>query len=86
MLDYKMDWITAPWLETGDTIATSTWTVPMGINQVSADNTDTTATIIVSGGTANNTYDLVNTVTTANGLGDHRTIRLEIDPDVPPSY
>lgn len=84
-LDYKIDWGTAPWLETGDTIATSAWTVPSGITEVSSTNDTTTATIVVSGGTANNSYDLVNTITTANGLEDHRTIRLEILPDVPPN-
>lgn len=83
-LDYKVDW--SSWLETGDTLADSSWTVGMGITQVAATFDDTSAGIIVSGGTANTTYDLVNTITTTNGLEDHRTIRLEIDPDVPPSY
>jgi hypothetical protein len=69
-LDYQIDY--AAWLPTGDPIATSTWSVPAGITKDSDSFTDDDTTIILSGGTVGQTYEIENTITTTNGLGDVR--------------
>lgn len=61
---YSIDWADA--LGT-DTIATSVWTVPVGVTENSSSNTTTAASILISGGTDGTRYDLTNTITTASG-------------------
>lgn len=73
VLDYLIDW--SAWLGT-DTITVSSWTVPMGITQVSATNTTTTATIWLSGGTVNTAYACVNRIATAGSRTEERTITI----------
>lgn len=74
-LDYTIDWED----ELGsDTIATSTWSVPAGITQESETETTTTTTIWVSGGTLGQRYNLVNSIVTAAGREDQRTVQLLI--------
>ncbi len=75
---YRLDWST--WLTShgSDTIASSSWVVPSGITEVTPANTTTTATIKVSGGTAGTDYDLKNTIVTAGGLTECRTIRVRV--------
>lgn len=73
ILDYQFNWAT--WLGS-DTIATSTWTVPAGITQSSETETTTTATIWLSGGTDGSDYQVVNTITTAGGRTDQRTLTI----------
>lgn len=65
--DYQIAWST--WLPSGDTISTSTWTVPDGITEDDARTTNdtTTATIWLSGGTVGQKYRVVNSITTAQG-------------------
>jgi hypothetical protein len=75
ILDYQINWAT--WLST-DTIGTSAWTVPTGITKVSDTNTTTTATIWLSGGTADTDYRLVNRITTANGRTEERSIWIKV--------
>jgi len=75
VLDYTVDW--SDWLDT-DTIATSEWTVPSGITKDSDTNTDTTATVWLSGGTAGENYSVTNTITTAGGRTDQRTIHIQV--------
>jgi len=75
-LDYTVDW--SEWLATGETLSTSTFTVPAGITKVSESNTATTATVRLSGGTASTNYDVINAVTTSSGNEDHRTIRITV--------
>ena len=75
VMDYQVNWAT--WLGS-DTISTSTWSVPTGITQASATNTTTTATIWLSGGTAGQVYSLVNTIVTAGGRTDQRTIQVRV--------
>lgn len=48
-LDYSVDW--TEFLETGEAISASTWTVPDGITQVTTSFTDTKGIIWLSGGT-----------------------------------
>jgi hypothetical protein len=73
--DYDMDW--SDWLE-GDTIATSTWTVPVGITKQSESNTPTVSKIWLSGGTHGTIYTLKNVITTAGARTDERTCRLMV--------
>lgn len=75
ILDYQINW--AIWLST-DTIGTSTWTVPTGITKVTDTSTTTTATIWLSGGTADTDYRLVNKITTANGRTEERSIWIKV--------
>ena len=77
VLDYVLDWGTF-WLEAGDTISASTWTVPAGITKDSDLNTNTTTTIWVSGGTAGEDYNLLNRVVTAGGRTVDRTLRIRV--------
>lgn len=75
-LDYKIDWST--WLD-GDTITVSAWTVPEGITEEAETTNDTTsATIWLSGGTADTDYTLVNHITTASGREDDETIVISV--------
>lgn len=75
ILDYTVDW--SRWLGT-DTIATSQWTVPAGMTQVSATNTPTSATVWLSGGTAGQAYTVTNRITTAGGRTDERSIVINV--------
>ena len=71
VLDYQFDW--SAWLGS-DTISTSTWTVPTGITLVTETETTTTATAWLSGGTTDVNYECVNTIVTAGGRTDQRTL------------
>lgn len=64
ILDYIFDWTN--FLD-GDTIQTSTWTVPAGITKVTDTKTDKKATIWLSGGTNGQTYTVLNRIVTAGG-------------------
>ena len=70
-LDFLQDW--ALWLASGDTIASSVWTVETGLTVDSETNTNTDATAVISGGDAGKTYKVENTITTANGLDETMT-------------
>ena len=74
-LDYAVDWMR--WLA-GDTIQTSEWIVPDGLNQVSASNTPTKATVWLSGGTVGQSYTVTNRITTAAGRTDERSIIIRV--------
>ena len=75
ILDYAIDW-------TGrlgsDTIATSSWTVPDGITQVSASISGAICTIWLSGGTLDQSYSILNRITTDGGRTMDRTVILPI--------
>lgn len=75
-LDYLVNWST--WLN-GDTISASTWAIPSGLTQpFSATNTTTTATVWLAGGTAGDTYSVVNHITTAGGRQNDATLKIFI--------
>lgn len=65
ILKYTLDWTNR--LSTNDTIATSVWALETGIVNDDDTNTTTTATVKISGGTANTYYEVKNTITTTNG-------------------
>ena len=74
VLDYATDW--SRLLDTGETIATSTW-ITDGEFTIAADsNTDTTATVWLSGGTIGNTGLLTNRVVTSAGRTIDRSFYL----------
>lgn len=76
VLDYRIDW--AAWLDT-DTISTSTWAEPTsGITIDSETETTTVATVWLSGGTAGQLYEVTNTIVTAAGRTEERTIQIEV--------
>ena len=62
VLDYQFDW--SEWLQSGETISTSTWEVETGITKDSDTNTTTTTTIYLSSGTDGETYTITNTIET----------------------
>lgn len=65
---YQVDW--SPWLAGGDTIATSTFIVPVGLveDESKRDHTTTRTTIWLSGGTVDQEYWITNRVTTAGEM------------------
>lgn len=75
VLPYYIDW--SEWLEDGDTIAASDWTVD-GCTKDSSTFNDTITTIVVSGGTVGVAASAINHITTANGYEDDRTITFEM--------
>lgn len=85
-LDYAVDWLANGTLETGETIVTSTWTVPTGLTRGEsfgspkpATNTDTVATVWIGGGTLGYQYTVSNTITTSAGREYVRTFDLYIN-------
>lgn len=75
VLDYVVDWSL---FLNGDTISASVWVIPGGITQGTASNTTTTATTILSGGTAGSTYTVANRITTAGGKTAERSFRVVV--------
>ena len=76
VLDYKVDWLS--WLAAGETIATSTWTVPSGITEDSDTHDDDSATIWLSGGTAGERYTVINHIVTSDDREDDRSMLISV--------
>lgn len=90
VLDYTIDW--SDWLGVGDVITESTWTAAeeSGLTVVTSSISDTTTTVWLSGGVGGtglvdgfypftakaSYYHMINTVTTAGGRTDERTLVL----------
>ena len=72
-LDYSFDW--SLWLELGDTLVASSWASP-NLTLTNDQLTGNVTLVFAQGGVVGTSYPLVNTVTTANGLVDSRTIYL----------
>ena len=72
---FGIDWATR--LD-GDTIASSTWTVPDGLTQDSSSNTTTTTTVWLSGGTDGDDYEVLNRITTTGGRTIDQTVKLRV--------
>ena len=73
VLDYSIDW--SDWLG-DDTIASSSWAASTGITVDSDTNTTTAAIVWLSGGTAGENYTATNSIVTAAGREDDRTITI----------
>lgn len=77
VLDYQVDWTN--WLQTGETISTSTWTVPSPLTQPTlASNTTTKATVWLGGGTDGATYRVTNRVVTNGGRTNDRSLTIVV--------
>lgn len=76
VLDYSVDW--SRWLD-GDSIASSAWTVPTGLAKVTETNTDTKAILWLSGGSAGQSYQVTNRITTTGGRTEDRTITIRVE-------
>ncbi len=74
-LDFGHDW--SRWLD-GDTIATSTWTVEAGLTKGIDSHDTTTTTVWLSGGTVNESYEVMNRIVTTGGRTDDRTFTVSI--------
>ena len=76
LLDYGNEW--SDWLTGDDVIESSGWSVPKGLTKVRESMTDTTTTVWVSGGVIDARHDLVNSIVTAEGRKEVKTITLII--------
>lgn len=72
VLDYTLDW--SAWLQTGETITSSSWFAPVGLTKDAESHTDDSATVWLSGGTASQDYLVTCEVTTSEGRTDQRSI------------
>lgn len=77
-LDYGFDWRENGWLETGETVTHSSWSVqPLGITLSRPQIfQDVITSVFAAGGSTARQYVLTNTITTSRGRTDSRTIRL----------
>lgn len=78
VLDYEIDWAggpPGPWLATGETIVTSTWTLGAGLAEVSDSHTTTSATIWLAPCPVG-TYTATNTITTSAGRTNSRSLHI----------
>ena len=80
---YELRW-PQTFLGTGTTISTSDWTVPAGLTEESAAATGLATRVLLSAATGYATgtaYDVVNVITTSNGMTLNETIRLYVSED-----
>lgn len=77
VLDFGVEWV--DWLEDGETITSSTWSVsPSGLT-LGEETFNGHATVVwTSGGSEGTTYALTNRVTTSDGRTDDRTLYIRI--------
>ena len=73
-LDYSVDWTS--WLNTGATVDSVTWLVPSGLTNESESLSGAVATVILSGGTAGQQYQITCRVTDSAGLIDDRSFMI----------
>jgi hypothetical protein len=76
VLDYSIDW--SRWLA-GDQVATSSWTLPDGLEKVSDAQTSTKTTVWLRGGTIGESYTVTNRITTSGGRTDDRSFLVKIE-------
>lgn len=77
--DWGFDW--AAWLDTGDTISTSTWTVATGLTSGTTGNNTTTTSVWLSGGNAGSngtSYTCTNKIVTAGGRTFERSFTMRV--------
>ncbi len=76
--DYGFDW--EEWLD-GDTLASSSWVItPAGtLNQVENNHTTTTTVVWLAQGTPGLVYEVTNSIVTAAGRREHRTLVIACD-------
>ena len=78
VLDYTIDWTN--WLDTFETITTSSWTTDAGLTIVSSSKTTNKSTVYLSGGTGGENYLVSNTIVTSSTptRTDRRTIKIAV--------
>ncbi len=76
VLDYAFDW--SEWLATGETISSYTITVETGLTNDSDSESSGIVTVWLSGGTADNEYDVACRIVTNAGRTDERTITIRV--------
>lgn len=78
ILDYTVDW--SNWLDTAETITSSTWTADTGLTIVSSSRTSNKSTVFLSGGTGGENYLVSNTIVTSASptRTDRRTIKIAV--------
>lgn len=76
LLDFGWNW--ADWLASGETIASKTVTVSDGITVDSLEDTDSTVTVWLTGGTAGEKYEVACRITTSAGRIDERTFLVSV--------
>ena len=69
--DYGFDW--SDWLASGETISSSSWSIPGGLTEGTSDNSTTQTSVWISGGIVGQNYTIINTITTSEGRTDSRT-------------
>lgn len=91
ILDYDIDWAAEGYLQTGETIVTSTWSIVEGDGQLTilnspapsiASNSAGTALSLtklwLSGGTDGQAYELLNEIVTSDGRTDDRHVKIRV--------
>ena len=73
--DYAFNWVMDLG---GDTISSSTFSLPDGLTEVSTSNTESVTQIFVSGGACGQTYRITNRIQTSGGRTFDKTIRILI--------
>lgn len=81
-LDYGFDWAENGYLEEGETVTNSAWSVqPAGITLTRQQIAqDVITSVFAAGGVQGRRYVLTNTITTSAGRIDSRTITLNCKP------
>jgi hypothetical protein len=74
-LDFGIDWTL--WLN-GDVITASSWILPAGITKTTDTFSAVLTMVWLSGGTARNSYQVTNTITTAAGRIAPRTLIIHV--------
>ena len=77
-MDFSVDY--SLWITSSDSLVNSVWFSDSGISIVSSsvDAGTYTTTVRLSGGTVNGLYQVVNRITTANGLTTDRTLFIRV--------
>lgn len=87
VIDVKFDWKAltnesgdSDWLASGETIQSTAIAKSTGItkNSASITDTNTSVTVWLSGGTADNDYSLACKITTSAGRTDERTMKIKV--------
>ncbi len=76
-LDYGFDW--SDWLQAGETISTSVWTVGTGLTEGEDEMSTSITKIWLSGGTAGETYTVSNKITTDQSRTDERSFEIIVE-------
>ena len=79
VLDYAWDWASLDWLESGETIAAYTVTVPSELTLVSSTEVDGIVTAWLSGGTSRTNYICTCQITTSLGRTDERSLFIRVE-------